>query len=67
MTNGHGAAFTLGIFICIGLFGLGMSLGSSIHRLKAYERVVTVKGLANGRCRPISRSGPSPLPRPITT
>ncbi|MEJ5363886.1 MAG: SIMPL domain-containing protein [Desulfosoma sp.] len=46
MTNGHGAAFTLGIFICIGLFGLGMSLGSSIHRLKGYERVVTVKGLA---------------------
>lgn len=46
MTNGHGPAFMLGIFICLGLIGLGMSLGSSLHRLKGYERVVTVKGLA---------------------
>ncbi|WP_448381735.1 SIMPL domain-containing protein [Desulfosoma sp.] len=46
MTNGHGPAFMLGIFLCLGLVGLGTILGSSILRVKGYERVVTVKGLA---------------------
>lgn len=39
-------AITLGLFIAIGLFSLGYSLGSSIIKFKSFERIVSVKGLA---------------------
>lgn len=36
----------LGLFICIGLSVLGLTLGTSAIRFKEYERVVAVKGLS---------------------
>jgi hypothetical protein len=46
MTNEPRSALILGAFICIGMVAMGMVLGSSAIRFKEYERVVTVKGLA---------------------
>ncbi|AUM13846.1 SIMPL domain-containing protein [Ketobacter alkanivorans] len=40
------AAVLLGVFVCIGLIGLGYVLGSSAIKFKEYERTVTVKGLS---------------------
>ena len=39
-------AFLLGLFVCVGLLGLGYVLGSSAIQFKEYERTVTVKGLS---------------------
>ena len=36
----------IGIFICIGLIGLGYFLGTSALKFKSFERTVTVKGLS---------------------
>jgi hypothetical protein len=36
----------LGLFVCIGLIGLGWLVGGSIVKFKQFERVVSVKGLA---------------------
>lgn len=46
MTNEPRSALILGAFICIGLTVAGFVLGSSAIRVKEYERVVAVKGLA---------------------
>lgn len=46
MTNEPRSAFILGAFICVGMIALGWVLGSSAIRFKEFERVVTVKGLA---------------------
>ena len=46
MTNEQRPALTLGVFICIGMIAMGMIAGASAIRFKEYERVVTVKGLA---------------------
>ena len=40
------ASFTLGIFITLGLFLLGSTLGNSLLKYKSMERTVVVKGLA---------------------
>ena len=40
------AAFILGVFICLGLVGLGYMLGSSAIEFKQHERTVIAKGLA---------------------
>ncbi|QYJ92492.1 SIMPL domain-containing protein [Shewanella spartinae] len=40
------ASILLGGFICAGLYLLGTSLGDSIIKMRAMERTVTVKGLA---------------------
>lgn len=40
------AAFILGAFICAGLVATGWFVGDSAIRFKEYERVVSVKGLA---------------------
>lgn len=39
-------SLVLGAFLCAGLIGLGWLLGSSAIRFREYERVVSVKGLA---------------------
>jgi len=39
-------AFLLGLFVCLGLLGLGYVLGGSAIKFKEYERTVTVKGLS---------------------
>lgn len=39
-------AITLGLFIALGLFSLGYSLGGSIVKFKSFERTVSVKGLS---------------------
>ena len=41
-----GAAFVLGAFVCAGLIGLGYWATSGVLQVKALERSVTVKGLA---------------------
>jgi hypothetical protein len=41
-----GAAFVMGIFVCIGLVLLGYFIVSGIVKLRALERTVTVKGLS---------------------
>ena len=41
-----GAAFIKGILVCIGLALLGYFIAGGIVKLKALERIVTVKGLA---------------------
>lgn len=41
-----GAALVLGVFILLGLAALGYLLGDAAMRVKAFERSVTVKGLA---------------------
>lgn len=41
-----GAAFVLGAFVCAGLIGLGYWASSGVRHVKALERSVTVKGLA---------------------
>lgn len=46
MTNEPRSALILGAFICIGMIVTGFIVGSSAIRFKEYERVVTVKGLA---------------------
>lgn len=46
MKNEQRSAFILGAFICIGMIAMGVIVGSSAIRFKEYERVVTVKGLA---------------------
>ena len=46
MTNDQRSALILGAFICIGMIAMGLIAGSSAIRFKEYERVVTVKGLA---------------------
>jgi len=46
MTNEPRAALILGVFISIGMIALGLIVGSSAIRFKEYERVVSVKGLA---------------------
>lgn len=46
MTNEPRSALILGAFICIGMIATGVIVGSSAIRFKEYERVVTVKGLA---------------------
>jgi hypothetical protein len=42
----HGSALILGISIVLGLVGLGYMLGDAAREYRAYERVVTVKGLS---------------------
>ncbi|MGD2074108.1 MAG: SIMPL domain-containing protein [Gammaproteobacteria bacterium] len=44
--NGIGAAFVLGAFLCAGLIGLGVVASDGVMQVKALERSVTVKGLA---------------------
>lgn len=44
--RGNASAFLLGIFVFLGLVGLGYLLGNSALKIKGYERTVTVKGLA---------------------
>jgi uncharacterized protein len=39
-------ALILGLFICVGLLGLGYFLGTSALKIKEMDRFVTVKGLA---------------------
>jgi hypothetical protein len=46
MTNEPRSALILGALICIGMIVTGYIVGSSALRFKEYERVVTVKGLA---------------------
>jgi len=46
MTNEQRSALILGAFICVGMIATGFIVGSSAIRFKEYERVVTVKGLA---------------------
>ena len=46
MTNESRSALILGALLCIGLIALGGVAGASALRFKAFERVVTVKGLA---------------------
>ena len=46
MTNEQRPALTLGVFICIGMIAMGIIAVASAIRFKEYERVVTVKGLA---------------------
>ncbi len=46
MTNESRSALILGALLCIGLIALGVVAGASALRFKAFERVVTVKGLA---------------------
>jgi len=46
MTGEQKSAFILGVFIFLGLAVFGWLAGSSAIRFKEYERVVTVKGLA---------------------
>jgi hypothetical protein len=41
-----GAAFVMGILVCIGLALLGYFIASGIVKLKALERTITVKGLS---------------------
>ena len=41
-----GSSFVLGLFIAIGLIGLGYFVSSAILKVKSLERVVVVKGLA---------------------
>ena len=43
-------AFLLGLFVCLGLLGLGYVLGGSAIKFKEYERTVTVKGLSEREC-----------------
>ncbi len=44
--NSKGGAFILGVFICLGLVGLGYLLGQSALSYKQLDRSVTVKGLS---------------------
>lgn len=45
--NKHlGAAFVLGMFVCIGLALLGYFIAGGMVKLKALERAITVKGLS---------------------
>ena len=44
--NRIGPAFVLGLFLCAGLLGLGYWVTSAFMQVKALERSVTVKGLA---------------------
>jgi hypothetical protein len=44
--RGIGPAFVVGAFICAGLIGLGYLVAGGILQVKALERSVTVKGLA---------------------
>lgn len=46
MTNDPRASLILGVFICAGLAAMGYILGASAIQFKEYERVVSVKGLA---------------------
>jgi len=46
MINEQRSAFILGTFFCIGMIALGLIAGFSATRIKEYERVVAVKGLA---------------------
>ena len=46
MTNEPKSALILGAFICVGLIATGLIVGSTALRMKDYERVVSVKGLA---------------------
>ncbi len=41
-----GEAFILGMLLCIGLVALGLFISSSITKVKALDRTVTVKGLS---------------------
>src|SRR4030043_2371907 len=41
-----GAAFVMGILVCIGLVLLGFFIGGGIVKLRALERTITVKGLS---------------------
>lgn len=43
---GRTSAFTLGLFICVGLSALGYLLAGAAIEYKQYERSVTVKGLS---------------------
>jgi len=45
-SHGIGPAFVLGAFVCAGLIGLGYWATSGVLQVKALERSVTVKGLA---------------------
>ncbi len=45
-TRGIGPAFVVGAFICAGLIGLGFAITRGVLEVKALERSVTVKGLA---------------------
>lgn len=42
----HGGALVLGVCILLGLLGLGYLLGNAVRDFRAFERSVTVKGLA---------------------
>jgi hypothetical protein len=46
MKNYIKESLLLGIFICLGLAILGLSIGNSIFKIKGMERTVTVKGLS---------------------
>lgn len=44
--KGIAGSLILGAFLCLGLIVLGYFISSSVYRLKALDRTVTVKGLA---------------------
>jgi hypothetical protein len=44
--KGMSQGIGIGIFICVGLIGLGYFLGTSALKFKSFERSVTVKGLS---------------------
>lgn len=67
MTGESRSAFILGAFICIGLTVAGFVLGSSAIRVKEYERVVAVKGLAERKSPRILPSGRSASRQPAMT
>lgn len=46
MTTDRSAAFILGLFVFLGLGGLGYQLGTAAIDYKLYDRTVTVKGLS---------------------
>lgn len=46
MSQGKASASILGAFVCAGLVGMGMMLGTSAIRFKEYDRTVVAKGLA---------------------
>lgn len=46
LSSSKSSSFILGVFICIGLIGLGCVLGNTAIQYKEYERTVRVKGLS---------------------
>ncbi len=46
MTNEQRSALILGVFICVGMIAMAFIAKDAVIRFKEYERVVTVKGLA---------------------